>query len=405
MPARIHTFPSGRRVALVPRSQLRASPGAKRTRKPKKGTVAPPPCPPSWDNSSGEKLSYQCYCNGPPWPDPLGDCYYEAGIHGSSNWTGNSGTEFIADPNAVAARYLALSGGDNGLSDSDMMPEWLSGIVGPDGPRKILDWMVVSAAPGTEQWRQLMWMFGGFIWTCSLCEEWLDDDSAGAVWDAGTPDPDAGHAMFETGRHGATGLTDTRTWGITPPIQVTDAGYESADSEFIVLFSTDQFNPTTAQSVFSGMSWEDMRSYWISIGGKDVGPSPFINPPLPPLPPLPPPPAGSGWTGALTYLAGSLVSVTPGGAPPSPPTPPPPPPAGTTLPALPHAANWGKVLNDILALSAAVEAGNWAGAGQAVGQLLADLGANPTTTQHATLSTTLQRRVNLTRAELAKKKG
>jgi hypothetical protein len=73
MPSRIHVFPSGRKIALVARSQLRASPSAKRcVRSRKKGPV-PPATPNQWDNSNGEKVSYQCYCNGPPYPDPLGD--------------------------------------------------------------------------------------------------------------------------------------------------------------------------------------------------------------------------------------------------------------------------------------------------------------------------------------------
>ena len=88
MPSRIHTFPSGRRVALVPRDQLRAGRAAKRTRTPRKGSPVPPAPPASWDNSKGETITYQCYCNGPPWPDPEGDCYYEGAIHGASNWTG-----------------------------------------------------------------------------------------------------------------------------------------------------------------------------------------------------------------------------------------------------------------------------------------------------------------------------
>jgi hypothetical protein len=405
MPSRIHTFPSGRRIALVARSQLRAAPAAKRTRKPKKGAPTPPTNPPAWDNSHGEKVTYQCYCNGPPWPNPVGDCYYEAAIHGSSNWTANSGAEFIADANAVASRYLVISGGDNGLSDGDMMPEWMSGIVGPNGPRRILDWMVVSAAPGSAQWQQLMWMFGGLIWTCSLCDEWLQDDSPGAVWDAGTPDPEAGHAMFETGRHSTTGPTDTRTWGITPPIQVTDAGYESADSEFIVLFSADQFNPSTGISVFSGMSWEESRQYWMAIGGKDVGPSPFTPPaPPPPVPPPLPPPLAP-WSGTLIYSEGVLVGIG-GPAAPLPPTPPAPAvPVPVSPPVGIPSANWPGVLDDLAQLAADVGTGDWQAVGADLGQLLADLSANPTTGQHAQLSSGLQRRVNQTRITKAGKKG
>lgn len=331
MPSRIHIFPSGRRIALVKRQQLRVSAAVRRSLDVKTliGPPPPPKNPSSWDNSNGEKLDYQCYCNGPPWPNPVGDCYYEAIIHGSSNFTGNStpGQEFEAVAEQVYNRYTTLSGGDNGLDDQQAMPEWLGGVVGPNGPRKILDYMVVTAAPGSADWQEFMWLSGGLIWTCSLLQAWLNIDSPGGVWDAGSPaDPDAGHAMFLTGRKSLTGPTDTRTWGITPPIQVTDAGFAAAQSEFIAVFSVDQFNPTTGLCAFSGMSWEDKRQWWISVGGKDVGASPF-GPPVPPTPippnptpptPVPPNPTpgptpSNGVSAILTYTDGVLTGVNQSG--------------------------------------------------------------------------------------------
>lgn len=404
MPSRIHTFPSGRQVALIPRAQLRAHPSAKRTRRARTGAPVPPAAPASWDNSRGEQIDYQCYCNGPPWPNPLGDCFYEAIVHGSSNWTANSGTEFEANAEAVAARYLALSGGDNGLSDQDVMPEWLAGIVGPSGPRKILDWMVVTAPVGGPQWQQMMWACGGLIWTCSLCEEWLSADSPGAIWDAGSPDPEAGHAMFLTGRRAATGPTDTRTWGITPPIDVTDAGFASAESEFIALFSADQFAASNGVCVFSGMTWEAKREWWLSIGGKDVGTSPFgPTPPVPPVPPTPPTPT-TNWTGTLVYTDGVLVSATPSVQPTPTPGPAPTPPAPPAPPSVLPGGNWVAALVDLARLAEDTISGNWNAIGADLAQLLLDLGTTPTPTQLAGVNNGMARTLAAARASAARKK-
>jgi hypothetical protein len=308
----------------------------------------------SWDFSKGEQVKYPCLCNGPPDPNPVGDCYYEAAEHGSNQFTAWTGTEYRFDAAATKSRYLQISGGDNGLSDQDMIPEWTKGIVGPNGPRNILDSIIVPFGDRAH-WAQMFWASGGLIWTCSLLGTWLTQDSPGALWDSGSrPDPNAGHAMWLSGRR-PDSTTDTRTWGITPPIHVTDSGFAAADSEFIAVFAADQFDPKTGLCVYTGMPWEDKRQWWMAVGGKDVGPSPFgptPQPPLPPSPPVPPlPPAPQPYRVDVpqqpVYVLGMHVGYVP----------------AFSVQATPVShragANWQQLLTDLSATLTDFQAGNW----------------------------------------------
>lgn len=193
---------NGQRVRLVDREQLRVKGPHKKARTPMlKGEPTPPT---SFDYSKNEALIYAILGN-----DQYGDCYYVAICNGSKTWTGNTATEWLPDVNAVTQRYQQISGGDNGLSDTDAMPEWLGGIVGPNGPHKIIDWMVVPQDPAAT-WEFLFWFCGGMIWTCSLLDTWLNSTSPGTIWDAGgTPDPST---VMRCSRRGGT-RTATRTRG------------------------------------------------------------------------------------------------------------------------------------------------------------------------------------------------
>ena len=251
---------------------------------------APPVPPGTFDWSNGEAIKFPMLGN-----DQYGDCYYAAVAHASQSFTGNSGAECSFDVNALTRRYLQIAGGDNGLDDGTIFPEWRAGIVGPNGPRKILDEMTVDPK-NLASVELAMWAFGGLLFTCSLPASWANNANPGATWGPASGGIVGGHAMHLSGRKN--GSSDLRTWGISPPINLTDAGMASVDTELIVAFSVDQFKPD-GTCAFTGMSWDQKRTLWTSCGGKDVGPSPF--PPVPnppdPNPPNPNPPApGSGWT-------------------------------------------------------------------------------------------------------------
>lgn len=276
----LHVPHLGHDIILVDREQLRFKSHTRQFVRPsrRKGLAVTAPAPQSFDWSRGRAIKYPILGN-----DRFGDCYYAAVAHGSQTWTGNSGIEYQFDVNALTNRYQKLSGGDNGLSDSDIMPEWKTGIIGPNGPRKILDELIVNVND-VAACHEAAWRFGGLIWTCALKTTWLDNIGPGVVWgNTGSPDESAGHAMYITGRL-PNGNWQAETWGIDPPVQVTPDGLQSADSELIVAFSADQFDPKAGLSVFTGQTWEVMRQTWLQYGGKDVGPSPFAPPPPPPPP-------------------------------------------------------------------------------------------------------------------------
>lgn len=276
-------------ICCVPRGQLRFTLHGRRFSLPLHlhGLMAAMPTPPAgWDWSQGEKLAFPILGN-----NRVGDCYYAACEHASQCWTGNSGQEVAFDEQQTVSRYLVLSGGDNGLNDALMIPEWKAGIIGPAGPRKVRS--VLTINPNDRASLDLgAWAFGGVLWLASLSNTWLANARPGAIWDASTPDPTKGHAMMLSGKEQGSGRYDVRTWGLSPAVQVTYAGILGADSEILVAFSDDQFR-SDGVCAFTGMTWDQKRLLWQQLGGSDVGPSPFPSPsPVPPTPPNPPiPPA------------------------------------------------------------------------------------------------------------------
>jgi len=295
----------GKQVVLVPREQLRFKSHGRNFSIPRhlKALAKTTPTPPAtWDFSQGEKLQFPILGN-----DTYGDCYYAAIAHGSQCYTGNSSTECSYDVNALEQRYLSISGGDNGLDDSTALSEWEGGIVGPAGPRKILDHLTVDPSD-LASCLLAFWAFGGGVWTCSLLDAWLNNTNPGSIWDAtGQADPNNGHAMFLTGRN-AKGNWDVRTWGISPPVQVTDAGVKAADSELLVAFSLDQFR-SDGTSAFTGLSYDAMAQLWQTCGGQSLPPSPF-GPPAP-TPPTPTPPTPTPPTPTPTPAGGDITVTNP----------------------------------------------------------------------------------------------
>jgi hypothetical protein len=154
--------PDGKFV-LVDRNQMRVRPGTRTAKVPKylKAVAETIPAPPaSFDHTNGGKVKYPVLGN-----DRYGDCYYAAMAHKVQTWTGARGLVTNFDVNKLTARYLRLSGGDNGLSDYDVYGnnhngEFYTGIVGPNGPNKILDHMVVNPSD-SDTIAVTMYYFGG----------------------------------------------------------------------------------------------------------------------------------------------------------------------------------------------------------------------------------------------------
>lgn len=268
-------------VVLVDREQLRFKLHGRQFSAPLhlKSFAAPAPPPPVFEWTKGGKIKLPILGN-----DQYGDCYYAAPCHMSQVWTGSIGDEAVFDRAAVVARYLKVSGGDNGLGDEQVYPEWKNGIVGPNGPHKILDEMTVN--PSDSGAIDLaMYRFGGLLFTFSLPGSWRDKAAPGATWDSGGSRSVGGHAVTLSGKN-AKGGWDLNTWGIQPPVNLTHAGMMSVDPEVIVAFSLEWYDPKTGMSP-AGFHYTDDALLWTAMGGKQLPPSPFA-PPAPPVPPGPP---------------------------------------------------------------------------------------------------------------------
>jgi hypothetical protein len=287
----VRDLPGGTRyqqIVLVNREQMRRPTTARRFVLPSIHALAGEPIPtppPTVDWSKNNTIAYPILGN-----DQYGDCYYAAVCHGSQTYSANGlGSEDSFDASAVVNRYLQIAGGDNGLADQDIMPEWKSGIVGPNGPHKILDQMTVPTTDASAILTAI-YLYGGLVYTAALLDSWQGAISPGMIWDAnGTADPNAGHAMFITGKND-NGLYQVQSWALNPPVQLTAAGLAASDPELIVAFSLEWFNKAGVAP--NGYSYDQLSAWWTMLGGKPLPPSPFAPAPAPsPAPPSPPAPS------------------------------------------------------------------------------------------------------------------
>ncbi len=277
---KLQNIPSlGHGVVFVPREQLRCKPDTKRMVAPHFGAVPIPDFPLPINYTKGNSIALPILGN-----DQVGDCFYAAAAHAVQVWAANAGTPVTFNTQQVIARYEAISGGDNGLSDSDIFPEWIKGIVGPNGPHKILDWMTVNVNDDAAI-NVALGNFGGLLYTAALPDAWVSDPRPGDTWDAAAPDQQNGHAMFLPARNTDLSFVD-ETWGFNPPIKLTKAGMLGSDPELIVTFSLEHFT-AAGVSLFTGKSYADMAALWVACGGKALPPSPFGPPPPPPPGPTP----------------------------------------------------------------------------------------------------------------------
>ncbi len=288
------SLPSGLQIRLVPREQLRFKIHGRRFSIPQhlKGIASLMPTPPAtFDWSKGGQIKYPLLGNG-----NYGDCFYAAMCHASQTWTGLNGNEYQFNEQQVINRYLQLSGGDNGLDDATIVPEFKAGIVGPNGPRKIFSIMTVNPQDDAST-ALAMWAFFGLMYTAALPDAWVANPQPGQTWDAGIPDQNNGHAMWLSGKN-ARGGYDDQTWGFGAPINLTPAGLKGSDPELLACASMDMFNSQGYAP--DGVHYLAKATLWQQCGGSAWPASPFpapnVNPPTPippgpgpaPLPPLPP---------------------------------------------------------------------------------------------------------------------
>ncbi len=225
--------------------------------------------------------------------DVLGDCFVAAMEHQDNLWTGNNGVQSVFNDVDTKAWYLALSGGDNGLSEEMVIPAWKQGLPGIRAAC-ILDALDVDAtnAPLVQS---AMSLFGGVQFQLAVPDAWVNHFKTGYIWDAGrgiTADMNNGHAILWAGVmvNGNYVLETWGTWGI-----ITPAGVRICDPSAFVAFSLRWFN--AAGYAPNGLHISALAPLWVQAGGSvvvlqavsqfppAVGPAPTPVPvPVPPGP-------------------------------------------------------------------------------------------------------------------------
>lgn len=283
--------PGGKVILAGDRDQLRAGPGVQTAR------LHPAlraslknksfPVPSTWDWTKGDTIKLPMLGN-----DQWGDCYYVVLVKMFLMYYGNVSDapplSFVTAD--VVKRYLQLSGGDNGLSDSDVFPEIKKGVIGPNGPHKALDVLIVPASDKALL-NLTEWAFGPHMFTFTVYSSFMNDVGPGKVIDKSSGQAEGGHAVPIAGRD-ANGNRKLITWGIQPSPLVTDHWISTVDPEFIAVLSLEWFNKKGYAP--NGQHYNTLAPLWNSLGGHvpPVGPfpPPEPNPPVPPLPPTPPVP-------------------------------------------------------------------------------------------------------------------
>jgi hypothetical protein len=336
----------GGKVVLVPRDQLRAGPNTKTARLPHALRAAIERqelvVPPTYDWTKNNTISFPILGN-----DQWGDCYYACICHDAQARAALLGSPIVFDPAKVIARYRVLSGGDNGLSDEDVIPEYKKGIVGPNGPHKILDTLII---PSTDQAALDLtgYAFGPQWFTFTVYSSFMSQAKPGAFIDSISGGVDGGHAVLCSGK--TSRGRKIETWGMSPSVEIGKNFISKVDPEFVAVFSLEWFD---AQGYApNGQHYSVLAPLWNSMGGNVPVPGPFPAP-TPQTVAVPGcvgksfadskaacaaaglscnltsgdpamPVVSQAPVGGTQVAPGSAVSVTTGVTP-----PPPPPPAGT----------------------------------------------------------------------------
>jgi hypothetical protein len=245
--------------------------------------IAAPPA--EFDFTSGGKWVNNVLGN-----NRWGDCFYVAPAHQSQCWCGMNGNPFVFSESALVARYRTLSPRDTGLGDDDVIPEWKAGIVGPNGPHKILDVALVDPSDWASV-KSACYRLGGVLTTHRLRTTWESGIKNGMIWDkTGSIDPRAGHAVHQGGAKTVAGkeVLLTSTWGLQ--VYLTKDGLANSDAEVLASVSKEWFNERGYTPV--GDHYNDVAKYWLAATGRKLPQGLFPDPGPPPPTPNPNPPPG-----------------------------------------------------------------------------------------------------------------
>lgn len=209
-------------------------------------------------------IPFPCYAN-----FRYGTCGLEMAAHGDQTFTGNHGARSKFDVDRFVAQYFAISGGDRGLTENQVVNGiWKRGIAGDPGAI-IYDAIDINPDPLTIA--SAVQNFGCVCLAISTPNEWIArfDPSGGAIWDAAYPNPRNGHYVLINGVDDL-GRMRVQTWGSWA--WLTPAGLASADPDTFTVFSPRWFDPKTGKDP-AGATYEAKAELWRRLGGQQVPPA------------------------------------------------------------------------------------------------------------------------------------
>jgi hypothetical protein len=201
--------------------------------------------------------------------DQYGDCMYAAACHLDNTFTFNAtGTASVFNQTTLIQDYKTLSGGDNGLDESELVPAWQKGLAGVS-QATILDSLDIDVT-NPALVASAMYLFGGIFFMLSVPNRWINNSATGSVWDApAMPNPMNGHGVCWVGTD-ANGRYRLITWGTY--VWLTPAGVEACDPSGFVVFSDRWISPKTGLAP-NGFSRNQLAALWAEAGGKTIAPS------------------------------------------------------------------------------------------------------------------------------------
>jgi hypothetical protein len=225
------------------------------------------------------------------WNNTLGDCMEAMSCHGDNIWTYGQGkagyTESVFNQQKIRKQYLQKSGGDNGLSESDLVASngiWKVGLAG-NKEACIVDHLNVNVKNvALAQYIIANFYHLPMMW--SVPDAFINDFKAKAVFaNAMTPDPNNGHGtpltdVVNVPGHGSTWFYRLYTWGAYA--YVSQAFVDSVDPQCFAVLSARQFNASGFDS--HGNHVSVIGPKWVAIGGSASAAAALIAkfPPLPP---------------------------------------------------------------------------------------------------------------------------
>lgn len=248
--------------------------------------------------------------------DTDGDCFYASTCHHDQTFTGNIGPQSIFSTAAVLQAYHRLSGGDNGLADSEIQGEWSGRGLAGNADAKAVDYLYIDLKDQVGVQKALA-CFTGKQFTFAVPNNWINNSDTGSIWDApATPNQNNGHAVHINGID-AQGRYKVQTWGTYT--LMTHAGMLEVDPSAFVVFSERSFDSKGYDSNKRHIT--EVAKFWKEAGGKEIPAAilnkyPSILPPSPPIPPTPgPTPIGTGSiTIRLPGQAPTVYQIVPNGS-------------------------------------------------------------------------------------------